>query len=96
MLVKLHGYGSIREGTRRNIVALLNIRPRNILTGAAVTLAVIGAVAIGSNPREFARAHGAVVRLSIATGATGGVYYPTAAPWQKSSASRCGCRRPPR
>lgn len=52
------------------------MRVRKVLTGAAVTLAVIGAVAIGSNPREFARAHGAVVRLSIATGATGGVYYP--------------------
>ena len=49
---------------------------RHILTGAALTLAAAGAVAIGSNPREFARAHGGVVRLSIATGNTGGVYYP--------------------
>jgi TRAP transporter TAXI family solute receptor len=46
-----------------------------LLTGA-VTLAAAGAVAVGSNPREFARRHGAVVRLSIATGNTGGVYYP--------------------
>ena len=52
------------------------MKVRKVLTGAAVTLAVIGAVAIGSNPREFARAHGGVVRLSIATGPTGGVYYP--------------------
>jgi len=52
------------------------MKVRKVLTGAAVTLAVIGAVAIGPNPREFARAHGGVVRLSIATGATGGVYYP--------------------
>jgi uncharacterized protein len=28
------------------------------------------------DPREFARAHGAVQRLSIATGGTGGVWYP--------------------
>jgi TRAP transporter TAXI family solute receptor len=47
-----------------------------VVTGAALTLAVIGAVAVGSNPREFARTHGGVVRLSIATGNTGGVYYP--------------------
>ena len=61
---------------RRNIVALLNLRLRNILTCAALALAVGGAIAVGSNPREFARAHGGVVRLSIATGNTGGVYYP--------------------
>src|SRR5204863_10038398 len=46
------------------------------VTATVLTLAGAGAVAIGSNPREFARAHGAVVRLSIATGNTGGVYYP--------------------
>jgi TRAP transporter TAXI family solute receptor len=28
------------------------------------------------NPREFAREHGGITRLSIATGNTGGVYYP--------------------
>ena len=55
---------------------MLHMRLRHVLAGAAVTLAGIGAVVVGSNPREFARAHGAVVRLSIATGNTGGVYYP--------------------
>ncbi len=49
---------------------------KGVLIAVAVTIAAAGAVAIGSNPREFARAHGAVVRLSIATGNTGGVYYP--------------------
>jgi len=49
---------------------------KTVLTCAALTLAGAGAIAIGSNPREFARAHGGVVRLSIATGNTGGVYYP--------------------
>jgi TRAP transporter TAXI family solute receptor len=53
-----------------------DMRFGKVLTGGALTLAVIGAVAVGSNPREFARAHGGVVRLSIATGNTGGVYYP--------------------
>jgi TRAP transporter TAXI family solute receptor len=39
---------------------------------------VCGALAsvAGCNPREFAREHGGVTRLSIATGNTGGVYYP--------------------
>lgn len=32
--------------------------------------------AFGCNPREFAREHGGITRLSIATGNTGGVYYP--------------------
>ena len=41
-----------------------------------LTLLIACAVVVGSNPREFARAHGGVVRLSIATGNTGGVYYP--------------------
>jgi TRAP transporter TAXI family solute receptor len=52
------------------------MRLRNVLTGVGVTLAGLGAVSVGSNPREFARTHGGVVRLSIATGNTGGVYYP--------------------
>jgi TRAP transporter TAXI family solute receptor len=52
------------------------MRLRHILTGGALVLAAAGAIAIGSDPREFARAHGGVVRLSIATGNTGGVYYP--------------------
>ena len=47
-----------------------------LVTISLVVLAAAGALAIGSNPREFARQHGAVVRLSIATGNTGGVYYP--------------------
>src|SRR5436190_17183494 len=46
------------------------------VTATVLTLAGAGAIVVGSNPREFARAHGAVVRLSIATGNTGGVYYP--------------------
>jgi len=42
-----------------------------------VLLAVaIALPALGFDPREFARAHGGVTRLSIATGNTGGVYYP--------------------
>ena len=49
---------------------------RNIAAAAAVVLGGLGMLAVGSNPREFARAHGGVVRLSIATGNTGGVYYP--------------------
>jgi len=49
---------------------------RKVLASAALVLAGAGAVAVGSNPREFARTHGGVVRLSIATGNTGGVYYP--------------------
>ena len=46
------------------------------LAAAALVAAGLGAVVVGPNPREFARAHGGVVRLSIATGNTGGVYYP--------------------
>ena len=72
------------------------MRLRNILTGVGVTLAGLGAIAVGSNPREFARTHGGVVRLSIATGNTGGVYYPYGGGLAKSSASRCACRRPPK
>jgi TRAP transporter TAXI family solute receptor len=33
-------------------------------------------LASACNPREFAREHGGITRLSIATGNTGGVYYP--------------------
>lgn len=40
-------------------------------------LALVVAVAgTACNPREFAREHGGITRLSIATGNTGGVYYP--------------------
>jgi TRAP transporter TAXI family solute receptor len=49
---------------------------RNLAATAAAALAGLGMLAVGANPREFARAHGGIVRLSIATGNTGGVYYP--------------------
>jgi len=52
------------------------MRIRNAVIAAVLTLVAGCAVVVGSNPREFARAHGGVVRLSIATGNTGGVYYP--------------------
>jgi TRAP transporter TAXI family solute receptor len=52
------------------------MRRRRVISILLLTLAGAGAVVVGSNPREFARAHGGVVRLSIATGNTGGVYYP--------------------
>jgi uncharacterized protein len=41
------------------------------LLAVAVALPVLG-----FDPREFARRHGGTTRLSIATGNTGGVYYP--------------------
>jgi hypothetical protein len=41
-----------------------------------IVLFAIGLAASGFDPREFARKHGGTVRLSIATGNTGGVYYP--------------------
>ena len=43
---------------------------------AALVIFAIGLAASGFNPREFARRHGGTMRLSIATGNTGGVYYP--------------------
>ena len=49
---------------------------RNGIAAAIAVLTALGMLAVGSNPREFARAHGGVARLSIATGNTGGVYYP--------------------
>jgi TRAP transporter TAXI family solute receptor len=42
----------------------------------AFVLVAIGVAATGFNPREFTRTHGGTMRLSIATGNTGGVYYP--------------------
>ena len=48
-------------------------RPPLSWIAAALLASVL--VAIG-DPREFARAHGAEQRLSIATGGTGGVWYP--------------------
>jgi uncharacterized protein len=46
-----------------------------IIFTATVVFAV-GLAASGFNPRDFARKHGGTMRLSIATGNTGGVYYP--------------------
>jgi TRAP transporter TAXI family solute receptor len=43
---------------------------------AAIVICAIGLAASGFDPREFARKHGGTMRLSIATGNTGGVYYP--------------------
>ena len=43
----------------------------------AVFVTVLVALPVfGFNPREFARRHGGTIRLSIATGNTGGVFYP--------------------
>jgi len=47
----------------------------SVIFGAIVVFAV-GLAASGFNPREYARTHGGTMRLSIATGNTGGVYYP--------------------
>jgi uncharacterized protein len=46
-----------------------------LIFGAIVVFAV-GLAATGFNPREYARRHGGTMRLSVATGNTGGVYYP--------------------
>ena len=46
-----------------------------IIFGALILFA-IGLAAAGFNPREYARKHGGTMRLSVATGNTGGVYYP--------------------
>ena len=43
---------------------------------ARAWLAVVVLAIAACNPREFAREHGGITRLSIATGNTGGVYYP--------------------
>jgi len=42
----------------------------------AIVVFAVGLAASGFNPREYARTHGGTLRLSIATGNTGGVYYP--------------------
>src|SRR5215216_4390070 len=42
----------------------------------AIVLFAIGLAASGFDPREYARKRGGTMRLSIATGNTGGVYYP--------------------
>jgi TRAP transporter TAXI family solute receptor len=41
-----------------------------------LVIVALALVATACNPREFAREHGGITRLSIATGNTGGVYYP--------------------
>jgi len=41
-----------------------------------IVVLVLGGLSAACNPREFAREHGGITRLSIATGNTGGVYYP--------------------
>ena len=46
------------------------------LVFGAIVIFAIGLAASGFDPREFARRHGGTMRLSIATGNTGGVYYP--------------------
>jgi uncharacterized protein len=43
---------------------------------AAIVIFAVGLAASGFNPRDFARKHGGTMRISIATGNTGGVYYP--------------------
>jgi TRAP transporter TAXI family solute receptor len=42
----------------------------------SIVVILVAALAAACNPREFAREHGGITRLSIATGNTGGVYYP--------------------
>ena len=42
----------------------------------AIVVFAVGLAASGFDPRDFARKHGGTMRLSIATGNTGGVYYP--------------------
>jgi TRAP transporter TAXI family solute receptor len=44
--------------------------------GWLVVLAVVAILVAIPDPQEFARAHGAKQRLSVATGGTGGVWYP--------------------
>src|SRR5258706_2099237 len=53
----------------------MKTRIPTIIFGAIVLFAV-GLAASGFTPREFARKHGGTTRLSVATGNTGGVYYP--------------------
>ena len=43
---------------------------------ARVWFAVVLLAVSACNPREFAREHGGITRMSIATGNTGGVFYP--------------------
>jgi uncharacterized protein len=43
---------------------------------AVVAIVLVALPVLSFDPREFARRHGGTTRLSIATGNTGGVYYP--------------------
>src|ERR1044071_3749336 len=47
-----------------------------VILFGALTLFAVALAASGFDPREFARRHGGTMRLSVATGNTGGVYYP--------------------
>jgi TRAP transporter TAXI family solute receptor len=47
-----------------------------VIIFTAIVVFAVGLAASGFDPREFARKHGGTMRLSIATGNTGGVYYP--------------------
>lgn len=49
---------------------------KNTRRAVAVTGALAAVLAIGCNPQQLAQRSGAPQRLSIATGGTGGVYYP--------------------
>jgi len=46
------------------------------LSFATLVVCAIGLAASGFDARDYARKHGGTMRLSIATGNTGGVYYP--------------------
>ena len=58
-----------------NSLAALSTRRDFLRAIAAPAAAVLALPLVGCDIREFARAHGAKLRLSIATGQVGGVYY---------------------
>ena len=53
--------------SRRGLLRVAGLAGGSLLLSSALT---------ACSPREFARAHGAKLRISVATGGTGGVYYP--------------------
>jgi uncharacterized protein len=53
--------------SRRGLLRLAGLAGGSLLLSPALA---------ACSPREFARAHGAKLRISVATGGTGGVYYP--------------------
>jgi uncharacterized protein len=64
-------------------VERMEVRPMRVdrrgflkVSGAMGVSLVVAGTTAACSPREFARAHGAKARLSVATGGTGGVYYP--------------------